>query len=220
MLYLLIHGGAHAANTPLDMQLDVSGPWGPLKLMFIGAMAAVFGVFILTASDLTVIRTYIFAVLCGFCWHSVIDTAEDWKRQQDAYNANQRQDSSTQLMETAINSGNTQQIKQAVENTQQSVTAALGLIPSVPEKKTEITDSSKKAINALKNTTVTAANSGDTSVALKAIDSLSVIGDSAVVQKNVVVAQTARDSLSYVANNTKDQMVKNQALTSASKIVF
>jgi hypothetical protein len=44
-------------------------------LMFVGALAAAFGVYLLTASDLKAIRTYVFAVVCGLAWKSTIDSA-------------------------------------------------------------------------------------------------------------------------------------------------
>src|SRR5262245_56423953 len=53
-------------------------PWeGQLAaLMFIGSMAALFGVYLLTSSNLNSMRTYVFAIVCGLVWQPIINTAK------------------------------------------------------------------------------------------------------------------------------------------------
>src|ERR1700749_4345514 len=45
-----------------------AGFWTIPALMFLGAFAAAIGVYVLTASDTSAIKTYVFASLCGICW--------------------------------------------------------------------------------------------------------------------------------------------------------
>src|SRR5947207_15766651 len=44
-------------------------------LMFLGSMAGLFGVYLLTASSLNSMRTYIFAIVCGVVWQPIINSA-------------------------------------------------------------------------------------------------------------------------------------------------
>src|SRR5262245_50383605 len=53
-------------------------PWvGQLvALMFIGSISGLFGVYLLTASNLNSMRTYVFAIVCGLVWQPIINTAK------------------------------------------------------------------------------------------------------------------------------------------------
>src|SRR5215831_13005122 len=52
-------------------------PWeGQLAaLMFIGSISGLFGVYLLTSSNLNSMRTYVFAIVCGLVWQPIINSA-------------------------------------------------------------------------------------------------------------------------------------------------
>ncbi len=212
----------------------VFGNWTALILMFIGAMAGAFGVFLLTASDPTAIRTYIFAAVCGLAWQPIITAAQQLVVNKTVTDQDSKMSDQVQQIQAANSSGNVQQITTAAQNTVQAVNNALSLSPSVtdPAKKVEIEDSSRKAINELQTSAATvptasvdglkkislaASNSGESNVALRAIQSLDVIGSNATTQKNAQVAHTVHDALLDLAHNAHDSSVQKQAQTAAAK---
>ena len=213
----------------------VFGDWTALILMFIGAMAAAFGVFLLTASDLSAIRTYIFAAVCGLSWQPIMIAAQQLVVNKTVTDQNSQVTDQVQQIQAANTSGDQQQIRTAVQNTVPAVTNALSLSPSVtdPQKKTEIENNSGNAISelqssaaaaptasvdGLKTISVTAANSGESNVALRAIQSLDSIGSKATTENNVQVAHTVRDSLLALAREVHDPSVQKQAQAAATKL--
>lgn len=204
-------------------------------LMFIGAIAGLFGVYLLTSSDLAKTQTYIFAIVCGLAWQPIITVTQQLVVNKTVTDQNSQVTDQVQQIQAANNSGNQQQIKTAVQNAVPAVTTALSLSPSVtdPQKKTEIENNSGKAISelqssasaaptasvdGLKKISLTASNSGESNVALRAIQSLDSIGSKATTENNQQVAHTVRDSLLEVAQQTHDPQVQKQAQTAALKL--
>lgn len=219
------------AGTPLP---TVFGRWIVLVLMFVGALAAAFGVYLLTASDLNAIRTYIFAVVCGLAWQPMIQSAIQIASNATATSRTTQVGNQVAQIKAAANGGTPQQISSAVENTALAVNHALTYSTNVTDaaKKAEMLDSSKEAINeiqssatkapdasvnALKTISLTAANSGDSAVAIHAIETLHTIGSEATRNNNRAVTEKVQQSLAAVAAESKDTTIRAAAKSAASQ---
>ena len=204
-----------------------AGFWAIPALMFLGAFAAAIGVYVLTASDTSAIKTYVFASLCGLCWQPVIASGIRMVANATATSQTAQLGSQTQLVQQATASGDVQQLTTAVQQTVPLVTQALNATASTDtDKRNEVLDTSKQAITqlqsaaakvpeasveALQNISVTAANNGTPSVALHAVQSLNAIGLEAGRTQNTAVAEKVRQSLSYVEAHSKDASIQTAA---------
>ena len=217
------------SGTPLPAAF---GHWAFLVLMFLGALSGLIGVYLLTASDTSAIRTYVFAAICGIVWQPVI--AAGVRIAVNVTATNQTAQIGTQLeqVQAAVNGGNVQQLNTAVQQTVPAVTQALNFTGSVDDtvKKNEIINTSKQAISqlqstaakapsasveALKTISITAAQSGTPSVALNAIEALNAIASKT---KSPEVAENVRQSLTIVANQAADSSVKIAAKSAVLQI--
>jgi hypothetical protein len=211
---------------------SVFGQGTVFVLMFVGALAGAFGVFLLTASDLNAIRTYVFAVICGMAWQPVLGSAQRLATNAVATNQTAQIGDRVDQIKSATNSGSSQQISNAVENTVPAVNQALSLSANVSDasKKAEIIDKSKQAINelqttsvkapdasveALKSISLTATNAGESGVAIHAIETLHTIGNNAERSNNPAVALKVRQSLSALAIQSRDPSVQSAARSAA-----
>jgi hypothetical protein len=197
-------------------------------LMFVGALAAAFGVYLLTASDLKAIRTYVFAVVCGLAWKSTIDSAISLAANATASSQTAQVGDTVNQVQAATLGGDAQQINTAVQNTVSAVNQSLNYAPNVSDlsKKAEITDTSKNAItqiqstadkapdvsvDALKNISLAASSAGQTTVALQAVDALRTIGKNAISKNDNSVAGKVQESLAALAAKSKDPLIKTAA---------
>jgi hypothetical protein len=208
-------------------------------LMLLGAIAAAVGVYVLTASNVKAIRTYIFAVLCGLSWQPMIDAGRNLAANSAALNAAVNQsaqvDQHVQQIQTADNSGNAAAVTAAVQQTVPAINKTLELSTSVadPDKKTQVLDSSKQAINqlqqsaakapdasvnGLQNVTVTAANAQAPAVAIHGIQSLNAIGKEAVARHDLALQKKVQQSLITIAAQSKDASVQNAAKAAAAQV--
>ena len=216
---------ARWTGTPLP---TVFGSVTILVLMFVGALAGAFGVYLLTASDLNAIRTYVFAVVCGLAWQPMIASAVRIATNAAASSQTAQVGNSVAQIKAAATNGDVQQINSAVASTTSQITSALNLSNDVadPTKKAELVDTSKQAISALqysavkapdasvdalKNISLTAANSNEPSIALHAIDTLHTIGSNAAKNNDKVTAARVQESLSSLASQSKDVSVQTAA---------
>jgi hypothetical protein len=196
-----------------------------LALAFIGAIAALFGVYLLTASDLTAMRTYVFAIVCGLVWQPIINSA----RQSVNYASAGRQVSAVNTqadqLSSALNQGNAQRIDTAVTATVPAVTQAIDQLPSVQDaaQKQEIVNGSKKAITALESASakapapsiqaiqkigVSAGQANQTDVGLSAIQSLHTISMHSSTPSAISASE---ESIKAIAASSKDPSVKKAA---------
>lgn len=212
------------------------GPAGAIfALMFVGAIAATIGVYLLTASDPTAIRTYIFAVLCGLMWQPVIASGERLAQNAIATNQDSAVTQSLQGMQSAASSGNVDQINSAVNQTVPAVTKALSATPNVTDtdKKTEIAEASKSAITllqssaakapessveGLKNIALTAANSNQPAVGVSAVQALRTVAEDAARAHNGPVLLKVQQTLLSLAESAKDPTVQKSARDSAAEL--
>jgi predicted negative regulator of RcsB-dependent stress response len=201
-------------------------------LMFLGAIAALIGVYFLTASDTTAVRTYIFALLCGVAWDPMINSGVQIVTNAAVKSQTDDLGNKVQQMKDATKTGDVSQITSAVQQTVPAVTAILNNSTDVADaaKRTEIVDKSRQAIgelqtsaakapessvDALKNITLAADKSGQSAVGIDAIQTLDTIAGDAVRSKNVPLSQRIRTSLDYVVNNSN-----NPAIQSAAKLTL
>ena len=196
-----------------------------LALAFIGSIAALFGVYLLTASDLNAMRTYVFAIVCGLVWQPIINTA----RQSVNYASAGRQVSAVNAeddrLSSAVNQGDAQRINTAVTSTVPAVTQAIDQLPNVQDaaQKQEIVEGSKKAITALENAStkapdssiqaiqkigLSAGHANQTDVDLSAIQSLHAIS---MRSSTPATIKASEDSIKLIAENSKDPSVKKAA---------
>jgi len=204
-------------------------------LMFVGAVAGAIGVYLLTASDPSAIRTYIFALICGVAWQPVIGSALHMATNAAATNQSAQIGDKVEQIKSATNGGNAQQISTAVQNTVPAVNKALNLLTTVSDasRKAEIIDQSKQAIDQLQTTSakapdasvealnsisLTAANSGQSSVAIHAIETLHTIGSNANRSNNPAIALKVQQSLTTLAAQSRDPSVQTAARTAAAQI--
>ncbi len=193
-----------------------SWPWyGQLPaLALLGAAAGCVGVYILTASDLTQIRTFVFAMLCGMVWKPVLDAGI----QTVVSGAINRQTKEVTEKTKALNdstrtSATTPQALSAeIAATRPFLLNAVQMLPSVSNagQKTALVDTTNKAVSALQQATP------------RAPESVSVIHDVATqairCNEPLITTQAIR-SLGTIAADTKDPGVEKNASVSLRSIL-
>jgi hypothetical protein len=204
-------------------------------LAFLGAIAALFGVFLLTSSSLNAIKTYVFAIVCGLVWQPIINTAiKSYSNvgitRQVAQVSNQ-----TQQLQNTEDHGSPEEVKSAVKSTVPAVTQALKRFPDVQDaaKTQAIVESSDKAlvaleaaaskapdtsIQAIKEVGIAASESNHVDVGIHAINSLHEIGMAGAKSKRPEVAEASIASLRLLAVSGKDPALRNAAVTSLKEI--
>jgi len=220
--------GKYSGNVPKQI---VAWPWyGQVSaLMFMSAIAGLFGVYLLTASQVPAMRTFMFAIVCGLLWQPIIDQAQKSAGNILATQQTHNVDNQTGLLKAASSSGNPEQVKAAVGAAVPAVTQAIQKLSAVQdtEKTQELVNSSQKAISefqaaasqdpdssvgALKDVGIVASQGHHTALALHAIQSLQEVGMSAT--KPEVVKESIA-SLQDVAAKSDDPDVKKAALNSS-----
>ena len=204
-------------------------------LMFLGAIAALIGVYFLTASDTKFFRTYIFALLCGVAWEPMISSGVQIATNAAIKNQTSELGNKVQQMKDATETGNLSQITSAVQQTVPAVAAVLNNSSAVadPAKRTEIIDTSIQAIgqlqtsaakapdasvDALKSITLAADKSGQSAVGIDAIQSLGTIGKDAAHSNNLSLSQKIRSSLEDVAHYSNNPAIQSAAKSSLVQV--
>lgn len=205
-------------------------PWpGQIAiLMFFGAIAALFGVFYLTTSQLPAMRTFIFAIVCGAVWQPVIDKVLASASSVSTENQIKTVQSQTEQLRTASASGSTDQVKTAVTATVPVVTKAIQQLPNVQDaaKKEVLVESSQKALSqfqvaaqkdpessvaAIKDVGIAASQAHSTTVGISAVQSLQEVEVAAVKNQRIDIAQKSIESLEELAAKSEDPIVKKTA---------
>lgn len=204
-----------------------------LILMFLGALAAAVGVYVLTASDVTAIRTYVFAVLCGLTWQPVLSAGARIANNATASSQNAQVNQQAQQLQTANQNGSAQQVATAVQQTVPVVSKTLEVAGSTTDaaKKTEIVNSTNRvvdqfeqsaakspdaSVDALQNVAVAADHSGVPSVAVRGVQSLVTLRDRAIKDHNLVFSQKIQQTLAKVAEQSHDPAVQKAASQAAT----
>jgi len=206
-----------------------------LALAFLGAIAALFGVFLLTASSLNAIKTYIFAIVCGLVWQPIINTAiKSYSNVGVTRQVAQVSNQTVQLQNTAEH-GSPEEVKSAVKSTVPAVTQALKQFPDVQdaEKKQAIVESSDKALVALEAAAskapdtsiqgitqvgIAASEGNHADVGIHAINSLREIGMAGAKSNHPEIAKASVASLRTLAVSGKDLALRNAAAISLKEI--
>ncbi|HZI57258.1 MAG TPA: hypothetical protein VFF39_10805 [Verrucomicrobiae bacterium] len=206
-----------------------------LALAFLGGMAALFGVFLLTASNLNVLKTYIFAIICGVVWQPIINTAIKSYSNVGVTRQVAQVSSQTDQLNSSADHGSQEQVQSAVKATVPVVTQALKQFPDVQDadKKQAIVDSSDKAlvalqaaaakapdtsIQAIKEVGIAASEGNHADVGIHAIHSLREIGMAGARSNHPEVAKATLDSLQTLALSGKDPALKSAAAASVKEI--
>lgn len=196
-----------------------------LALMFIGSMAALFGVYLLTASNLNAMRTYVFAIVCGLVWQPIINSAKQSVVSATASRQASLVSSQTDQLKSAASHGDSQQVSNAVTTAVPAVTRAITALADVQNvaKKQQIVDGSKAAIEALEdasakapqpsiqglqNIGITASQANQTDVGIHAIQSLHTI---AMRTQKQEVLKDSQNSINAIAQNSKDPALRKAA---------
>jgi hypothetical protein len=220
------------ANTPMFTGFNRYGQI--CALMFIGALAAAIGVYLLTASDLTSMRTYIFALVCGLVWQPITDAGKRLVTNAAVSNKVARVDISVDRLSSAAHSGGPE-VDAQIKDILPSVKAVLQAAPSVQDssKQEDIAKSSERAINAisgaawqapntsleaLTDISLEAGRAGQSNVAVKAVQGVRTIGFSAAESDNHLLAADAAKSLRAISAQSWDPTVKAAADNSAASI--
>jgi hypothetical protein len=204
-------------------------------LGFLGAMAALFGVFLLTASNLNALKTYIFAIVCGVVWQPIITSAINSYSNVGATRQVEQVSTQTNLLTNTASHGNQQEINSAVKATVPAVTQALDQSGTVQDagKKQELINSSNKAlvaleaaaakapetsIQAIQEVGQAASNSNHPDVGINAIHSLREIGIANAHSNHPEIAKATIASLQALAANGKDPALRSAATASLKEI--
>ena len=206
-----------------------------LALGFLGGIAGLFGVYLLTASNLNAVKTYIFAIVCGVVWQPIINTAIKSYSNVGVTRQVAQVSSQTNQLNSTADHGSQEQIQSAVKATVPVVTQALRQFPDVQDadKKQAIVESSDKALAALQAAAVKApdssiqaikevgiaANEGNhADVGIHAIHSLREIGLAGARSNHPEIAKATLDSLRTLASTGKDPALKGAAAASLMEI--
>jgi hypothetical protein len=214
----------------------VGWPWYGqiLALVFLGGMAALFGVYLLTASNMNVMKTYVFAIVCGIVWQPIINTAIKSYGNANITRQVATVSDQTEQLKNTTDHGNSAEIQSAVKATVPAVTQALTLSDvQDADKKQAIVESSDKALTALQAAAVKAPDSSiqgirevgiaasqgnHADVGLHAVNSLREIGIAGAISNRPEVAKASIESLRALSMSGKDQALKNAAATSLKEI--
>ena len=114
----------------------------------LGAMAALFAIYLLAKSDVTAPQTVIFAILCGLCWNPVIAGAKAYV-QQYADNQATGDAASAGKMSTEFRGQSGVESQKSIAAATSQITSALKRLPDVKgaNSRQAIVDSSTKVIN-------------------------------------------------------------------------
>jgi uncharacterized protein (DUF697 family) len=218
-------------STPLPASFGPIGTF--LAVIFVAALCGAFGVYLLTASDLKSMRTYIFAIACGLLWQSVLSSVKTFVGNATGSTvAATVKTQSERLGQTATTSSST--VAPEIQNTQSTILQGLSVLASATDASTKSdlaqavdhaignlglagTKDPTTSIGALQQVAIQAANSGQTAPALRAIDTVKAIGTQAAQSSQPEVRQQAVNALTNIADNT-NYSAKTQALSGAKAI--
>lgn len=168
---------------PLDLAGEVA----------LGALAALFGVFLLTASDLTAPKTVIFALACGFFWNPILTSTQ-------AYVTQHMDNTTTALASSSAESTKNlgrqtgEQAQQTIQTATNNTNAAIANLSKVsPSAKQQIVAASTETVknltapatatpqnvNAVVSIATTSQEKGATEVRASALRQLQVLENSA-----------------------------------------
>jgi len=173
-----------------------------------GACAALFGVYLLTASDVTVPRTIVFALACGFFWSPVLAGVQAYINQ---YSTTQNAIGNAQQASSLASQISTQSGAEAtntIQTASSKVTDALTKVPSVSDSsKSEIVKNSTQVVNSIP---VTQANT-------ESVDALKNIGVAATKAGTPQVTAATVKRLQEIASQPQTPVATRNAAIQAAQ---
>ena len=162
----------------------------PGELLF-GACAALFGVYLLTASDVTAPKTIVFALACGIFWGPIFSGTQAYLNQ---YSTNQSVAGSAQQASSLASKISSQQGAQAdssIQAASSQVSEALTKLPSVTSasSKQQVVNSSTQVVNSIPVSQATTAS----------VDALKNIGVASMKAGTPQVTQLTVSRLKQIA---------------------
>lgn len=190
-------------SLPLDLAGEVA----------LGALAALFGVFLLTASDLTAPKTVIFALACGFFWNPILTSTQAYVTQHtDNTNTALASSSaaSTQSLETQTGAQAQQTIQVATQNTNAAIANLSKVSPSAQQQivaastetvknLTAPATATPQNVSAVVSIATASQKQGATAVHASALRQLEVLANSATNAQTKLQARQAYAKLSGVS---------------------
>jgi hypothetical protein len=177
--------------------------------ILVGSCAALFGVYLLTASDVAATRTMAFALACGLFWSPIITSVQTYVQQHaEQQTVTSAQQASTLASQAAGQSGT--EAESTIKAASSQISEALTKLPTVatPNSRDQIVASSKSvvasiaapkagvaSVEALKNIGAASVKGGSPQVTLLAIEKLKQIEASAPTPATRVAAEKAVASL-------------------------
>lgn len=196
-------GAGPFINKPIYLDL-------PGEALF-GACAALFGVYLLTASDVTAPRTIVFAVACGFFWSPVLAGTQSFLNQ---YSTNQDAIVTAQQasgLAGQISSQTGTQAESTIQSASTKATDALTKLPSVTSdsSKQQIVQSSTQVVNSIPVTQANAAS----------VDALKNIGVAAKRAGTPQVTQLTVKRLQAIADQPQTPVATRAAAMEAARTI-
>lgn len=181
----------------------------PGEVLF-GACAALFGVFLLTASDVTATRTIVFALACGLFWSPIFTGTQSYLNQ---YSTNQNVAGSAQQASSVaskISSQTGAQADSSIQSASTQITDALTKLPSVTSasSKQAVVNSSTQVVNSIP---VSQANTAS-------VDALKNIGAASMKADTPQVTQLTVKRLQEIATQAPTPATRNAALEAAQTL--
>ena len=182
----------------------------PGELLF-GACAALFGVYLLTASDVTASRTIVFALACGIFWAPVFSGTQAYLNQ---YSTNQSVAGSAQQassLASKIPSQTGTQADSSIQAASSQVSAALTKLPSVTSasSKQQVVNSSTQVVNSIP---VSQANTAS-------VDALKNIGVASMKAGTPQVTQLTVSRLKEIAAQPQASAATRSAAIQAAQTI-
>jgi hypothetical protein len=215
--------GQKIANWPVHFQI--------LAMVFVGAVAGLFGVYLLTASDLRAMKTFIFAIVCGLVWQPILQSAKGLVANATATKQVAQLDTKTNQIKATAENGTSDQVKSDINSAASALKNVVNTLSNVQDttKRNELLDTSKNAIdavesgfakapeatvNALQDIGIESAKASQPEVTTKAIQSLNAVGLNAIQKSRPDVALQAYQSIQRIGSQSTDTTVKDTAASS------
>jgi hypothetical protein len=206
-----------------------------LAMVFVGAMAGLFGVYLLTASDLKATKTFVFAIVCGLVWRPVLQSAQGLVSSATASKQVADLASKTNQIKTTAQTGSPEEVRSQVNSTAAALKDAVTTLPAIQDKdkRQELLSQSKNAVEAIESgfpkaptATVDAltdvglesSKANQTQVTAYTIQSLEAVGKSANEKGQADVAHRAYESIKSIGSQSADQFVKETAADSMKAV--
>ncbi len=196
---LLLIGPFAKSAWPLDLCGEIA----------LGGLAALFGVFLLTASDLSASRTMVFALACGFFWNPILSSTQ-------AYVTQHADNTSTVLATSGLNTSaqlsgqTTQQSATTVASAAKDTSAAIGNLSKVSADARQkiVTSSTQTLQNISAPATATPAS----------VQAITQIATASQQNGATSVHTAALDRLNILATTARDESTRTFARQAAVKL--